>query len=187
MFLILIGILVFVTVGFIVCLALRAPLIRSFEERHGLSGARKMVEEARADRVAEKARGHELDDRKQALKTSLDAANKELAITDEQLKRTPQSTYVLVFELGTPEAGMQPFEFILTRTRRASDSSESKAPDRELWAKPRLLRTWARNQQGGFALAQTRFTLADGFILRVAERVAVPTGPAAGDTMAGNQ
>jgi hypothetical protein len=67
------------------------------------------------------------------------------------------------------------FEFIVSRTRR-SEPADVKGPERDLWARPRLLRSRSRNAQAAMAQALARFPSADGFTVRPAERLNAAQG-----------
>jgi len=170
MSILLIAILTLALIGIITCLSIRGPMIRAFEDRHGLTESRKAVTEARKARTEAKVRAAELEQRKQLLKNKLDDAGSELSKLDQQLKTMPQMVYTLVFELGGSDTTVPLFEFIVSRVRR-SEPGDVKGPERDLWARPRLLRCRSRNAQSAMATALARFPSADGFTVRPAERV----------------
>jgi len=170
MSILLIAILTLALIGIIICLSIRGPMIRAFEDRHGLTDSRKAVTEARKARTEAKVRAAELEQRKQLLKNKLDDAGSELSKLDQQLKTMPQMVYTLVFELGGSDTTVPLFEFIVSRVRR-SEPGDVKGPERDLWARPRLLRCRSRNAQSAMATALARFPSADGFTVRPAERV----------------
>ena len=89
-------------------------------------------------------------------------------MTQQQVALLPKQVFEIVFELGAPDPGMQAYEFIIARNRRAQKPGEYQGPEAELWARPRILRAWSRNQTAALALAQSRFSNLDGFMLRVA-------------------
>jgi len=170
MSILLIAILTLALIGIIICLSIRGPMIRAFEDRHGLTDSRTAVKDARKARTEAKVRAAELEQRKQLLKNKLDDAGSELSKLDQQLKTMPQMVYTLVFELGGSDTTVPLFEFIVSRVRR-SEPGDVKGPERDLWARPRLLRCRSRNAQSAMATALARFPSADGFTVRPAERV----------------
>ncbi|GGF13068.1 hypothetical protein GCM10011611_18470 [Aliidongia dinghuensis] len=174
MSILLIAILTFSVLGIVACLALRGPLIRAAEERHGLTDSKKAVTDARKARVEAKGKVGELEVRKRELSDKLAAAESEAKKLDKQLKTVPQMVYTLVFELGGSDTAMPTFEFIVSRTRR-SEPGDAKGPERELWSRPRIVRARSRNLQTAIAAALARFPTADGFTIRPAERVGTKT------------
>jgi len=95
----LIAILTISLIGIITCLSIKGPMIRAFEDRHGLTDSRKAVTEARKARTEAKVKAAELDQRKSQLRNQLDNIASELSRIDVQLKAMPQMVYTLVFEL----------------------------------------------------------------------------------------
>jgi len=170
MSILLIAILTLALIGIIICLSIRGPMIRAFEDRHGLTDSRTAVKDARKARTEAKVRAAELEQRKQLLKNKIDDASSEISKLDMQLKAMPQMVYTLVFELGGSDTTVPLFEFIVSRVRR-SEPGDVKGPERDLWARPRLLRCRSRNAQTAMATALARFPSADGFTVRPAERV----------------
>ena len=92
----------------------------------------------------------------------------------QQVNLLPRQMFEVVFELGASDPGLQAYEFIVSRSKRQQRTGELRGPEAALWARPRLLRAWSRNQTGAMALAQSRFSSIDGFILRIAERMDRP-------------
>ena len=172
MSILLIAILICSLIGIVACLVLRGPMIRAFEERHGLTNSRKAVTDARKARYEVKTKATALDGRKQELQDQIAGIETESKKLDQQLKAMPQMTYTLVFEVGAGDNGMPQFEFIVSRSRRG-ELGEAKGPERELWSRPRLIRARGRNSQMALASALARFPAADGFSVRSAERVDV--------------
>lgn len=172
----LIAILALALIGIITCLSIRGPMIRAFEDRHGLTDSRTAVTDARKARNEAKVRAAELDQRKRQLKSRLDDVESEIRKVDMQLKAMPQMVYTLVFELGGNDTSVPLFEFVVSRLRR-SEPGDVKGPERDLWARPRLLRCRSRTAQAAMATALARFPAADGFTVRAAQRV----GPTRGD------
>jgi hypothetical protein len=170
MSILLIAILSFSLIGILVCASIRGPMIRAFEDRRGLTDSRKAVTEARKARNEGKIKAAELDQRKHALENKIDDLTSEISKVDMQLKAMPQMVYTLVFELGGSDTTVPLFEFIVSRVRR-SEPGDVKGPERDLWARPRLLRCRSRTAQAAMATALARFPTADGFTVRPAERV----------------
>ncbi|HLZ64856.1 MAG TPA: hypothetical protein VKQ29_01435 [Aliidongia sp.] len=166
----LIAILTFSLVGIILCLTIRGPMIRAFEDRHGLTASRKAVTDARKARNEAKVKAADLAQRKRALEGRVAEVEGEVKKLDQQLKTMPQMVYTLVFELGGSDASVPMFEFIVARARRL-EPGDVKGPERDLWSRPRLLRSRSRNAQTALAQALARFPAADGFTVRPAERL----------------
>jgi len=166
----LIAILTLALIGIIICVSIKGPIIRAFEDRHGLTDSRKAVTEARKARTAAKIKAAELGQRKNQLRNQLSELANEINRVDMQLKAMPQMVYTLVFELGGSDRAMPLFEFIVSRLRR-SEPGDAKGPERDLWARPRLLRCRSRTAQAAMATALARFPAADGFTVRPAERI----------------
>jgi hypothetical protein len=171
MFVALLVIFILSLLGLIACLALRTALIRAAEDRHGLSSARDAITEARKVRMTEHALSTELAGKIKEQRRKLAEIEIELKKAQQQVALLPKQVFEIVFELGTPDPGMQAYEFIVARNRRAQKPGEFQGPEAELWARPRILRAWSRNQTVALTLAQSRFSSLDGFMLRVAERV----------------
>jgi hypothetical protein len=150
-------------------------MMRAFEDRHGLTDSRKAVTDARTARNEAKANAAQLEARVRELQAKIDDVESESRKLDHQLKAMPPVVYTLAFELGGSDAGVPMFEFIVSRTRR-SEPGEVKGPERDLWARPRLLRSRSRNAQTAMAQALARFPSADGFTVRPAERLNAAQG-----------
>lgn len=171
----LIAILAFALIGILTCLSIRGPMIRAFEDRHGLTESRKAVTDARKARNEARVKATELEQTKQSVRNKLEDIDGEIKKIDQQLKAMPQMVYTLVFELGGSDTSVPLYEFIVTRTRR-SEPGDVKGPERELWARARLLRCRSRNAQSAMATALARFPSADGFNVRAAERLDTARG-----------
>jgi hypothetical protein len=171
----LIAILTLALIGIITCLSIKGPMIRAFEDRHGLTDSRTAVKEARKARTEAKIKAADLEQRKNQLRNQLDDIASEISRVDIQLKAMPQMVYTLVFELGGNETSVPLFEFIVSRLRR-SEPGDAKGPERDLWARPRLLRCRSRTAQAAMATALARFPAADGFTVRPAERIVAAQG-----------
>jgi len=181
MFTILVVILVLSLLGLIGCLALRGPLIRAVEERHGLSSARDSIGEARQQRLAEHSLSSDFEGKLKAQRKALAEIEANLKKAQQQVAMLPKQNFEIVFELGTPEPGTQPYEFIVARPRNSPHGEAPVGAEAELWARPRILRAWSRSQIGAQGLAQGRFPSTEGFVLRVAERldkIPLPSGSA---------
>ena len=175
MFIVLVVILILSSLGLIGCLALRGPLIRAAEARHGLSSARDLIGAARQQRLAEHSLSTDFEGKLLAQRKTLAEIETNLKKAQQQVSQLPKQVFEVVFELGTPESGAQPYEFVVAR--KAGNLAGAEA---ELWARPRILRAWSRNQVGAQGLAQARFPSTEGFLLRVAERLdkgPLPSGP----------
>lgn len=170
MFIVLVVILIVALIGFTGCLLLRGPLIRASEEQHGLRSAREAITEARTLRLDEHSKSTELDDKVKEQRKKLSEIEIELKKAQLQVSQLPKQSFEVVFELGAPDPGLQPYEFIVSRSRRQQRPIELRGAEAALWGRPRLLRAWSRNQTGAMAMAQNRFSSMEGFALRVAER-----------------
>jgi len=171
MFVALLVIFILSLIGFIACLSFRTALIRAAEDRHGLSSARDAINEARKVRMTEHGMSTELDGKIKEQRRKLAEIESDLKKAQQQVALLPKQVFEIVFELGAPDPGMQAYEFIIARNRRAQKPGEYQGPEAELWARPRILRAWSRNQVAALALAQSRFSNLDGYMLRVAERI----------------
>ena len=181
MFTILVVILVLSLLGLIGCLALRGPLIRAVEERHGLSSTRDSIGEARRQRLAEHSLSTDFEGKLKAQRKALAEIDANLKKAQQQVASLPKQIFEVMFELGTPEPGLQAYEFVVARNRNSPRAEEPVGAEAELWARPRILRAWSRNQLGAQGLAQGRFPSTEGFVLRVAERLdkmPLPSGSA---------
>jgi hypothetical protein len=92
----------------------------------------------------------------------------------------PKRTHELTFELGTPEGGMQPFDFVLSRQSAYLDLEKISGPERALWKQPSVLRVWSRSHPNAVTTAEKRYPVQNGFIVRTAVRTAVSDGQAQG-------
>ena len=104
----------------------------------------------------------------------------ELKDLTAKIGKTPKQTHELTFELGTPEGGMQPFDFVLSRQSAYLDLEKISGPERSLWKQPRVLRVWSRSQASAVTTAEKRYPVQNGFIVRTAVRVAAPDQRAEG-------
>jgi TolA-binding protein len=171
MFVVLLVIFILSLLGLIGCLALRGPLIHAAEERQGLSSARASITDARRLRMAEHSLSTDFEEKVKAQRKMLAELEGNLKTAQQQVALLPKQTFEIIFELGTPEKGMQAYEFVVARNRRGGPPSDLQGAEAELWARPRILRAWSRNQTGAMAMAQSRFPSMDGFMLRVVERL----------------
>ena len=166
MFLVLVIILILSLLGLIGCLGLRGPLIRAAENRHGLASARDSIGAARQQRLAEHSLSSDFEDKLKTQRKALAEIDANLKKAQQQVALLPKQVFEIVFELGAPDSGLQAYEFIVARKAGTLAGAEA-----ELWARPRLLRAWSRNQIGAQGMAQSRFPSAEGFMLRAAERL----------------
>ena len=171
MFVVLVVIFILSLLGLIGCVALRGALIRATEERHGLSSARDSITEARQQRLAEHSLSSDFEGKLKEQRKALAEIEANLKKAQQQVTLLPKQVFEIVFELGTPEPGLQAYEFVVARSRSGARASELAGAEAELWARPRILRAWSRNQVGALGLAQGRFPSTEGFVLRVAERL----------------
>jgi hypothetical protein len=168
MFVALVAILILSLLGLVGCLALRNPLIRAAEERHGLSSARDSITEARRQRLAEHSLSSDFESRLKAQRKALTEIEADLKKAQQQVAQLPKQVFEIIFELGMPEPGMQAYEFVVARGPSAPRAAELIGAEATLWARPRILRAWSRGQIGAQGLAQARFPSTEGFVLRVA-------------------
>src|ERR1700710_3135623 len=96
----LIAILALALIGILTCLTIKGPMVRAFEDRHGLTDSRKAVTDARQTRNEAKIKAGALEQRRYQLKNKVDDVESEIKRLDMQLKAMPQAVYTLVFELG---------------------------------------------------------------------------------------
>jgi hypothetical protein len=171
MFMVLVVILILSALGLVGCLALRGPLIKAVEERHGLTSARDLIGAAREQRLTEHRMSNDFEGKLLAQRKALHEIEANLKKAQQQVALLPKQIFEVVFELGTPEAGLQAYEFVVARGRTGGRGGELTGAEAELWARPRILRAWSRNQIGAQGLAQSRFPSTEGFELRVAERL----------------
>jgi hypothetical protein len=168
-----ISVAIFVTglIGTVFLLVAGGPMARASERQYGLALARDSVKKLRGERGALNAQLVELEGRKQELTASLQSMQDELKQLAGKIARLPKQTYELTFELGAPDAGLQPFEFMLSRNPGYLDVERVVGPERQLWQHPRVLRVWSRNLNNGMAMADKRYSIQNGFTVRAALRV----------------
>ena len=172
-----ISVVVFVTgsVGLICLLVIGGPMMRASERQYALAQSRDMLKTLRGGRGALHAQQAERDGQKLELTKALDAMRAELKELNEKIGKMPKQRHELTFELGTPEGGMQAFDFVLSRQAAYLDHEKVSGPERQLWKSPRVLRVWSRSHANALTTAEKRYPVQGGFIVRTAER-ADPAG-----------
>jgi|SRR5580658_310100 hypothetical protein len=160
-------------IGLISLLAIGGPMARAAEREHGLAAARSTVKTLRSERGAARAAIAELDGQKQELANSLAVIRAELEEIEQKIGALPDLTYELVFELGAPEAGLQAFDYVLSRSAAYFETEKVAGPDRALWKQARTLRVWSRDSASAGAIADKRYPVQRGFIIRAALRPGV--------------
>jgi hypothetical protein len=168
-----ISVVVFVTgvIGLVCLLVAGGPMARAAERQYGLAEARDSVKKLRGERGALNAQLVGLEGGKQELTASLQSMRDELKQLSGKIARLPKQTYELTFELGAPDAGLQPFEFMLSRNPGYLDVERVIGPERQLWQHPRVLRVWSRNLNNAVTTADKRYPVQNGFVVRAALRV----------------
>lgn len=177
-----ISVVVFVTglLGLICLLAIGSPMMRASERQYGLSESRDALKKLRGDRGELQGKLAGLEAQKAELTKSVEGMRAELKDLTGKIGKTPKQTHELTFELGTPESGMQPFDFVLSRQSAYLDLEKISGPERALWKQPRVLRVWSRSQANATTTAEKRYPVQNGFIVRTAVRVAVSNERAEG-------
>ena len=178
-----ISVVVFVTglLGLIGLLVIGSPMMRALERQYSLAENRDALKKLRGDRGELQSQLAALEAQKAELTKSADGMRAELKDLAAKIGKTPKQTHELTFELGTPEGGMQPFDFVLSRQSAYLDLEKISGPERSLWKQPRVLRVWSRSQASAVTTAEKRYPVQNGFMVRTAERVAaVPDEPAGG-------
>jgi septal ring factor EnvC (AmiA/AmiB activator) len=177
-----ISVVTFVTglLGLICLLAIGGPMMRASERQYGLAENRDALKKLRGDRGAVHAKLAEFEAQKAELTKTVETMRAELKDFAAKVDKTPKRIHELTFELGTPEGGMQPFEFVLSRQAAYLDLEKISGPERALWKQPRVLRVWSRSQPNAVTTAEKRYPVQNGFIVRTAVRVAVSDGQAQG-------
>jgi hypothetical protein len=152
----------------IACLALRGPLARAMDAKHGLTDTRSALTEIRTARMKEQTLAVELTVKVNELKSQLDKIKSELKTVNEQVAVLPKQPIEIIFEVGAPDAGMLSFDFMISRPRTPTTTGNPNRSELELWSQPRRARAWARNRVSAEATLQTRFPPPDGYVLRIA-------------------
>jgi hypothetical protein len=168
-----ISVVVFVTglIGVVCLMVAGGPMARASERQYGLAAARDNVKKLRSERGALNAQLVELEGRKQEASVSLQSMQDELKQLTGKIARLPKQTYELTFELGAPDAGLQPFEFMLSRNPGSLEVDKVIGPERQLWQHPRVLRVWSRTLNNAVTTADKRYPVQNGFVVRAALRV----------------
>jgi hypothetical protein len=177
-----ISVVVFVTglLGLICLLAIGGPMMRASERQYGLAESRETLKKLRDDRGELQGQLAAQEAQKTELTKTVDAMRAELKDLATKIGKTPKQTHELTFELGTPDGGMQAFDFVLSRQAAYLDLEKIGGPERALWRQPRVLRVWSRSQANATTTAEKRYPIQNGFVVRTAERVAVPNERAGG-------
>jgi uncharacterized coiled-coil protein SlyX len=177
-----ISVVVFVTglLGLICLLAIGSPMMRASERQYRLAEGRDALKKLRGDRGEFQTRLTELDAQKAELTKTVEGMRGELKELTGKIGKMPKQIYELTFELGTPDGGMQPFDFMLSRQSASLDLEKISGPERQLWREPRVLRVWSRSQPNALTTAEKRYPVQNGFMVRTAMRVAVSDGQAQG-------
>ena len=175
------SVVLFVTglIGLICLLVIGNPMVRASERQFGLAAGRDTVKKLRGDRGALHTQLAELESQKQELAKSLEAMQAELKELNDKIGRLPKQTHDLTFELGVPDGGMQPFDFVLSRHAGYLDVEKVVGPERQLWKRPRVLRVWSRSLASAVTTAEKRYPDQNGFTIRAAVRVDAAGHPAA--------
>jgi hypothetical protein len=174
-----IAIVVFCTglVSLISLFAIGGPMVRASELQYGLAAGRDKVKQMRGERGTLRSQLADLESAKQAESKALDEMRAQLKDLNDKIGRLPKHTQQLTFELGVADAGMTAFDFVLSRQSHVLDAEKVSGPERSLWKQPRVLRVWARTQATAEAVAEKRYPIQAGFIVRAAERIG-PAGAA---------
>ena len=177
-----ISVVVFVTglLGLICLLAVGSPMMRASERQYALAESRDALKKLRDDRGGLQTQLAELEGQKAELTKIVEGMRAELKDLTAKIGKTPMRIHELTFELGTPEGGMQPFDFVLSRQSVYLDLEKISGPERALWKQPRVLRVWSRSQAIATTTAEKRYPVQNGFIVRTAVRVAVSNERAEG-------
>jgi hypothetical protein len=167
-----ISVVLFVTglVGLIGLLAIGTPMVRASERQFELALARDHVKKLRSERGSLNAQLAELSENRRTLAQSLEDMQTELKALNGKIDRSPRQINELTFELGAPEAGMLPFDFMLGRNPGYLDIEKVVGPERQLWQQPRVLRVWSRSLANAASAAEKRYPAQNGFIIRAALR-----------------
>jgi septal ring factor EnvC (AmiA/AmiB activator) len=168
-----ISVVVFVTgvLGLICLLAIGGPMMRASERQFGLAESRDALKQLRTDRGALQEQLATLEAQKAEQAKSADDMRAELKDLASKIGKLPKQIYELTFELGTPDGGMQAFDFVLSRQAAYLDVEKISGPERALWKSPRVLRVWSRSQANAVTTAEKRYPIQNGFVVRTAERV----------------
>lgn len=167
------SVVVFVTglIGLVCLIAIGSPMVRVSERQFGLSASRDALKKLRGERGELHVVQSDLAQQKHNLEEELAA----MAVEERQLSgrigKQPQHIYDLTFELGSPEGGMQAFDFVLSRQPTYLDVEKVTGPERQLWQRQRTLRVWSRSLANAQTVAEKRFPEQNGFIIRNAVRV----------------
>jgi chromosome segregation ATPase len=174
-----ISVVIFVTglVAFVGLLILGRPMIQASERQFALAASRSTLKTLRGERGELNVQMADLDNQKRELDKALGAMTAEQKELNDKIGRLPKRVYELTFELGAPEGGAQPYEFIVSRQAAYLDLEKVFGPERQLWERPRVLRVWSRSHAAAVSAAEKRYPVQNGFVVRSAERIAVSADP----------
>ncbi|MEA2753990.1 MAG: hypothetical protein QOJ54_279 [Aliidongia sp.] len=167
-----ISVVLFVTglIGLIGLLAVGTPMVRAAERQFELAAARDRIKKLRSERGALNVQLAEADANRRALAESLESMQAEMKSLNGKIDRLPKQINELTFEIGAPETGLLPFDFMLGRNPSALDVEKVAGPERQLWQQARVLRVWSRSLANAAAAAEKRYPMQNGFIIRAALR-----------------
>ena len=114
----------------------------------------------------------EVKRRKEAVEHAATDRGREIALLDERIKRyrkemaTPQPGQIdIVFEIGSPQLDGHRREYWACRQAGTQAVAGLRAPDPEIWHKPRKVRVWGLNGHLCLSMAQQRFGTKREFLL----------------------
>jgi hypothetical protein len=157
--------------GFVTLILAAAPMIRAAERQYGLKAAQDEVKRLRSERATERSAIDDVAGQVSTAAAKLADMRVELREIEEEILRLPRQVFELTFELGAPDPGTQPFDFLVSRYPTSLDATGLSGPERDLWKRPRVVRLWGRNQPAAIIAVEKRFRQGDGFTVRVAERL----------------
>ncbi len=164
--------LVMASLALAACVVMRTPMIRSMEQREGLGEARDQVERARALIIVQRQRTADLRSHEGALRKRQVEIDRALSAIEQDSANLPEQRYELLFEVGAPEPGLRPYEFLLLRLQRGR-AADTRGIEGRLWSQQRLARVWASDSASAMAQAQARFPALQGYSVKPApQRVA---------------
>jgi septal ring factor EnvC (AmiA/AmiB activator) len=169
-----VSVVVFVTglLGLICLLVIGRPMMRASERQYKLAESRAALKKLRDDRGDFQSQLAELESQRAEQAKNVDGMRAELKDLATKIGKAPKQVHELTFELGTPDGGMQAFDFVLSRQAAYLDLEKISGPERALWKQPRVLRVWSRGQASAVTTAEKRYPVQNGFIVRTAERIA---------------
>jgi hypothetical protein len=167
------SVVVFVTglVGLVCLIAIGSPMVRASERQFGLQESRDALKKLRGERGELHVAQSDLAQQKRVFEEELAKMTAEQKQMSSLIGKMPQRVYDLTFELGSPEGGMQAFDFVLSRQPNSLDLEKVTGPERQLWQRQRTLRVWSRSLANAQTTAEKRYPEQNGFIIRNAVRV----------------